>query len=287
MIKLMAFVACGALLAVPSRAQEDDEQAPPQEAAVEAPAMPEAPARPAAPAFRPGARKASPAPASSGGGGGGPGIVRDHDEVVGQSVGGAGIGRGDADDSPRAGAPHGTPAAGPAGGGGDFSVVDIGDLPTLGQFVPGGGGPGRPVMHLIGNKKWAVRLRHKGPGRGNFPTLLGGTNGDLTGNGKYSYKAAFSKSKGVVSGPGALCVVPMTNASYVTCQQPCSMQWELRFGTPMKDRKWKDVCELENDQIYYLNIEPSGGGCTGSPAQGHGCPIVMEMANGGPQVLDP
>lgn len=292
MIKLMAFLACGMLFAAPSRAQEEGEEAPPaEEAAIEAPSEAPAPARRTAPAFRPAARKASPTPSSSGGGGGGGGggfIERDSESGDGRALGGAGIGRGQADDAPPPFSPTAAaPAGGASGGGKDFQVIDIGDLPTIGQLVPGGGGPGRPVVHLLGGKKWAIRMKHKGSGVANFPTLLGGTNGDLTGNGKYSYKAAFSKNKGVVSGSGALCVVPMTNASYVTCQQPCSMHWEIVFGAPMKDRKWKETCYLENNQIYYLNIEPSGGGCTGSPAQGHGCPLVMEMANGGVQVLDP
>lgn len=288
MIKLTALLACAVLLAVTSGAQEEEEAAPAAEEA-QAPAMePAAPARPAGPAFRPGARKASTNPVSSGGGGGsggGPGIMRDASEV--QNVGGAGMGQGDADDAPGAGSSRGTSAGGGGAGGGDFTVVDLGDLPTIGQLVQGGGGPGRPVAHVIGGKKWAIRIRHKGPGQGVFPWLLGGTNGDLTGNGKYSYRAAFSKSKGVVSGSGALCPGEMINAAYVTCKQPCSMKWELRFGTPLKDRKWKDLCELENDTIYYLNIEPSAQGCTGSPALGHGCPLVMEIANGGEKLLDP
>lgn len=291
MIKLMAFLACGMLFAAPSRAQEEGEEAPPaEEAAIVAPPEASAPARRTAPAFRPGARKASPTPSSSGGGGGGGGgfIERDSEPGDGRALGGAGIGRGQADDAPPPFSPTAAaPAGGASAGGGDAQAIDIGDLPTIGQLVPGGGGPGRPVVHLLGGKKWAIRMKHKGPGRGAFPMLLGGTNGDLTGNGKYKYKAAFSKQKGVVSGAGALCVVEMHNAAYTTCQQPCSMKWELRFGTPPKERKWRDICELDNDTLYYLNVEPVGGGCTGSPAQGHGCPLVMEMANGGVQVLDP
>lgn len=230
---------------------------------------------------------------------------------TGRSLGGAGIGQGQADGKPGAGARRDEESAsgggsGPAARGAkrggkkdaaeepaeepaaedSIRVMNIGDLPTIGDLIPGGSGPGRPVVHLIGGK-WAIRLQHKGPGRGIFPMLLGGTNGDITGNGKYKYKAAFATKPGIVSGPEAKCVTQMHNAAYTTCEQPCSMKWELRFGTPPKERIWKDLCELENNQIYYLNIEPVLAGCTGSPAHDHGCPLVMEVANGGVQLMNP
>jgi len=99
---------------------------------------------------------------------------------------------------------------------------------------------------LAGGKKWAIKIQHKGSGRANFNIQLGGTNGDLTGGGKYRYKAAISSSKGVVSGSGALCEGQMRNAAYVTCSGVCSMSWDLRFGTPPKDRKAKYLCELDH-----------------------------------------
>lgn len=291
-----ALLTCALLLSGPVRGQEEDgEQAAEEPSgeisapeATEAPAA--APVRRAGPAYRPGARRA-PAPAvGSGGSGGAPARISD-DGDGGQSLGGVGIGRAEPEER-RPVRTGGVPpmrelgGGAPAGGAG-FQEADIGLLPTLSQ-VTGRAAGDRPVIHVAGGKKWAIKLQSKGSGRANFNILLGGTNGDLTGGGKYRYKAAISKSKGVVSGSGALCPGEMHNAAYTTCQQPCSMKWDLRFGTPPKDRRpGGDTCELDHGQVYYLNVAPEGAGCTGGQAEGYGCPLVMEPSNGAQLYLNP
>ncbi len=293
---LLLLLPCLALSALPVRAEDDEPEE--EHAAIEAPEPEPAPAKRAPAPYR-APRRSAPAvhaPASAPAAGA---------DASGTSQGGAGISRGEG--SPRSNrviqrdtragsgaaaaetgesGPAGNGDAAPAGDGG-FEVIDIGRLPTIGQIRNTGSGADRPVISLGGGKKWAIRMRHKGPEKGAFPMLIGGTNGDLTGGGKYAYKAAISKSPGVVSGSGALCVGEMVNSAYTTCQQPCSMKWELRFGTPKNQRLWKELCELENDQIYYLNIAPAGGGCKGGQAESFGCPIVMEVANGGRRELNP
>lgn len=289
-----ALLACALLLSGPVSAQEDEEEGAEQQveeneiAAPEAP--PAAPVRRAGPVFRPGARRA-PAPVSgSGGGGSAPARISD-DGDGGHSLGGAGLGRAEPEER-RPVRTGGVPPMRELGGGGGgaggagFQEADIGLLPTISQVTGAGSGGGRPVVHVAGGKKWAIKLQSKGSGRTNYNILLGGTNGDLTGGGKYRYKAAISRSKGVVSGSGALCEGQMHNAAYVTCQQPCSMSWDLRFGTPPKDRR-KDTCELDHGQAYYLNVAPEGNGCSGGQAEGFGCPLVMEISNGGVLGLNP
>lgn len=287
-----ALLACALLLSGPVRAEEEEEgEEQVEENAISVPeeAQPRAPRRPAGPAFRPGTRRA-PAPAA----GSAPGRIS-NDNNAGHSLGGAGMGRDDLEgrEPIRSGTPShsGVPPMRELGGGGGgsggagFQTVDIGLLPTLSQ-VTGRAAGDRPVVHLAGGKKWAIKLQHRGSGRANFNILLGGTNSNLTGGGKYRYRAAISKSRGVVSGSGALCVGEMVNAAYTTCQQPCSMKWDLRLGTPSRDRR-TDVCELEHGQVYYLNVAPEGGGCTGGEAVGFGCPLVMEVSNGGAIFLNP
>lgn len=294
MSHLPAFLACVLLLAGPALADDDDDQeeSAPAETSTEASA-PEAPAaapiRKAGPAFRPGARPAAPTPAPSSGGG----SVQQSgdDEDPSHSLGGAGISRGSTEGRERLPASGGgapTPASGGGGGsGGGFQEIDIGLIPTIGQIRQTGSGSDRPVITLAGGKKWAIKIKHAGSGRANFNILLGGTNGDLTGGGKYRYRAAISPSKGVVNGTGG-CAGEMHNAAYVTCQQPCSMSWDLRFGTPAKDRRANGgTCELDHNQVYYLNVAPEGNGCSGGQAEGFGCPLVMEVSNGGTIFLNP
>lgn len=292
---LPGFLACALLLSGPVSAQEDDEEGAEQQveeneiAAPEAPAA--APVRRAGPAYRPGARRA-PAPVSgSGGGGSAPARISD-DGDGGQSLGGAGIGRAEPDESRAVPVrPGGVPpmrelGGGASTGGASFQEIDIGLIPTIAHLRNGRGGD-RPVIHVAGGKKWAIKLQSKGSGRANYNILLGGTNGDLTGGGKYRFKAAISKSKGVVSGPGALCEGQMHNAAYTTCST-CNMSWDMRFGTPAKERRPNGgTCELDHGQVYYLNVAPEGNGCTGNPAEGFGCPLVLEPSNGAQIFLNP
>lgn len=291
-----ALLSCALLLSGPVRAHEEEggEQAAEEPSGeISAPEPPAAaPVRRAGPAYRPSARRA-PAPAVGSEGGGAPTRISDNGDG-GQSLGGAGIGRAEPDESRRVPVTGGVPpmrelrgGGGGGSGGAGFQEIDIGLLPTLSQ-VTGRAAGDRPVIHVAGGKKWAIKLRSKGSGRANYNILLGGTNGDLTGGGKYRYKAAISKSKGVVSGSSALCPGEMHNAAYTTCQQPCSMKWDLRFGTPPKDRRpGGDTCELDHGQVYYLNVAPEGGGCTGGQAEGFGCPLVMEPSNGAQLYLNP
>lgn len=288
-----ALLAGALLLSGPVRAQEEEEfeEEQAEENVIAAPEPPAAtaPVRRAGPVFRSGSRRA-PAPAA-GSGGSAPARIS-NDNGGGHSLGGAGMGRAEPDESRRVPGTSGVPpmrelgrrGGGPGGAGGaGFQEIDIGLLPTISQVTGQGSGGGRPVVHVAGGKKWAIKIQSKGSGRANYNILLGGTNGDLTGGGKYRYKAAISKTKGVVSGRGALCEGEMHNASYVTCQQPCSMQWDLRFGWP----KTRDVCLLEHGQVYYLNVAPEGNGCSGGKAEGNGCPLVMEISNGGELGLNP
>ena len=179
------------------------------------------------------------------------------------------------------------PKSAPADDPGGFTQIDIGVTPTVADYVPNASGGGRPVLQISGGRKWAVKMYYSGSTPANFPILIGGTNGDLTGGGRYSYRAAISKKPGVVSGADALCVGQMINGVYSTCTGACNMKWEPYFAVPPSQRKWKDFCYLEGQQAYYLNIEPVGDGCTGSPASDHGCPIVMEIGNGGVILLNP
>ncbi len=293
---LPALLACALLLAGPVLAQEDEEQeeSAPEETSTEA-SEPEAPApaprRRAGQPYRPGVRPAAPALAPSSGGG----SVQQSgdDEAPSHSLGGVGISRGSTEGRERLpasgrGAPSQSTGGTGGGGGAGFQEIDIGLLPTISQVTGAGSGGGRPVVHLAGGKKWAIKITHKGSGRANFNILLGGTNGNLTGGGKYRYRAAISRTKGSVSGSGALCEGQMHNAAYVTCSGACSMSWDLRFGTPAKDRRPNGgTCELDHGQVYYLNVAPEGNGCSGGEAEGFGCPLVMEVSNGGVLRLNP
>lgn len=295
MSHLPALLACALLLAGPALAQEDGEQeeSAPAETSTEAeaPSAPApAPLRRAGQPFRPGARPAAPSPAPSSGGGAVEQRSADDDEA--QSLGGVGISRGSTEGRERlpasgGGAPAPASGGGGGSGGAGFQEIDIGLIPTIAHLRNGRGGD-RPVIHVAGGKKWAIKLQSKGSGRANYNILLGGTNGDLTGGGKYRFKAAISKSKGVVSGPGALCEGQMHNAAYVTCSGACNMSWDLRFGTPAKDRRPNGgTCELDHGQVYYLNVAPEGNGCSGGQAEGFGCPLVMEPSNGAQIFLNP
>jgi hypothetical protein len=172
-------------------------------------------------------------------------------------------------------------------GGGDFQEVNIGETPILGDFGYTSGA-GRPVLLLKGGPKWAVKLRHHDAGGSlsNFPIEMGGTNGDFTGNGRYAYRAAIATRKGVLSGPDAVCVGQMHNGDYATCDGACNMSFEPVFGKRGSPSA-RGGCMLENEKIYYLNIEPVGDGCTGEPALGNGCPLVFEIGNGGQILLNP
>lgn len=268
----LAVAAC-ALLLSPAFGQDEGggEESKTDDAGSEiaAPAAP-APRRAGGPAYAAPGRRPSVNPTSSGGGGGGGTQTIPSDAPAGISDGGA--------DKPqrevtRDQGPKTEPA--PSGGGdASFTEIDIGALPTIQSVTGQASGGARPVIHLAGGRKWAIRMRHKGPGKGAFPMMIGGTNGALTGGGKYSFKAAISAKKGDL---GGACVGEMVNGAYVTCQQPCTMQWELRFGYG----KAAGTCSLDNDKVYFLNIAPAGGGCKGGDAERNGCPIVMEAANGG------
>lgn len=275
---LLAVAAC-ALLLSPAFAQDDGggDEAKTDDSADEigAPAAP-APAAPrrtggpayAAPGRRPSVNPAS-APSSGGGGGGSVPIPSDAPAGISDGGGDAKPQREVVRDQDKAEAP-----APSSGGDASFTEIDIGLLPTIQSVTGQSSGGGRPVIMLAGGRKWAIRMRHKGPDKANFNILLGGTNGALTGAGKYSYKAAISPKKGDLGGS---CVGEMVNAAYVTCQQPCSMQWDLRFAWPPA----RGTCALQNDKVYYLNILPSGNGCVGGDAAKNGCPLVMEVSNGG------
>lgn len=290
---LPAILACALLFAGPAFGQEEEEEqeqeeSAPEETSTEAPAA--APLRRAGQPYRPGARRAAPAPAPSSGGGA---VQQSDDDEESHSLGGVGISRGGTEGRERlpargGGSPASSSGGAGGGGGGDFQVIDLGLIPTLGQILNNGSGSDRPVIHLAGGKKWAIKIKHAGSGRANFNILLGGTNGDLTGGGKYRYRASISRGKGVVSGSGALCEGQMVNAAYVTCTGACSMMWDLRFGTPAKDRRPNGgTCELDHNLVYYLNVAPEGNGCTGGQAEGFGCPLVMEVSNGGTLLLNP
>ncbi|UPT73152.1 MAG: hypothetical protein M0D55_14820 [Elusimicrobiota bacterium] len=266
----------------PLRANDEEgEEQKPDDGAAEISAPEPATTRPGRQPFStPATRRNTPNPASGASSGGGGGVIATDNAP-------AGISQGAADSRPAREFTRDLAGAAPAAPAGDgaFQEIDIGLLPTIAQ-IRGSGGD-RPVIKLGGGQKWAIRMKHKGPGRAVFPMMIGGTNGDLTGGGKYNYKAAISKTKGSLTGASPACTGGMTNAAYVTCQMPCNMQWNLAFGTPAKDRAKNGLCELDNDTVYYLNIAPVGNGCTGGQAEGFGCPIVMEAANGGTLYLNP